>query len=212
METKNLTNIMGLVVIVVLLGAFAAPAVMDAAERTETHDNESPDWVRLSLTELASTTTYGFTVTLADGNATIGTLSGAADDMILYADTLGTIAILDGSIVYLYDDNGTAKMETLGNNVTVNNQNGQLTVTDGVDTYTRSSATWAYYPSANGTYSSYGAGNVYVNTSNTHIAAAGSFAGVSAYNDLLVPELDGVTMNVDGSDAYIESITWGLDE
>lgn len=209
METKNLTNIMGLVVIVILLGAFTAPIIMDAADRTETYVNESPEWVRLALAEDATTADYDFEITISDDQATIGTLSGDADDIVLYADDVGAIMAIDGKLYYIYSDNGTTCL-FLGSYASVENSNGTLTVADSEsNTYSRESPTWAYYPSADGRYSSYKEGNLLMD--NDCLAVGGSFAGVVAYNDCLYPAL-GLNQVVNRNGDTLINVSWGVTE
>ncbi len=166
-------------------------------------------WIRMSY----GSAEYDLDLTISGDNVVIGDQSGAADDMILYADEKSCVMCIDGSFVIV---NGYADTPEVINadEITITNSAGSIEITDGTNILINSnSPAWAYYPDKNGSYTfiNGAAENVVLNPSD-NTAFAGNFAGVLAYNNYVIGPEDvgdlGLTLDADIVDNVIDSVTW----
>ena len=213
MNTNSITTlIISLMVCGLVVGA-TIPMIVSMSNETIIEEYNSTDdasWIRMAY----GTADYDLEYTLADDTITVGTQSGTADDMILYADEKSCVMSDNGEFVIVngYIENPEViKADT----VTVTRSAGTITITDGTDTIVSADApAWAYYPKADGTYSFFDASVEGVKVkSEVNLANAGSFAGVYTYNNFVIApngygDLGGMELNATVTDGVIDSITW----
>ena len=186
MNTNSITTlIISLMVCGLVVGA-TIPMIVSMSNETIIEEYNSTDdasWIRMAY----GTADYDLEYTLADDTITVGTQSGTADDMILYADEKSCVMSDNGEFVIVngYIENPeVVKADT----VTVTRSVGTITITDGTDTIVSANAPmWAYYPAVDGTYAFFDSSVEGVKVKpNQNLASVGSFAGVTAYNNIVV--------------------------
>ena len=196
-----------------MIAAVLAPMLNDLTRETIVEDYNDPNdasWIRMNYGTENIDTEYS----VAGDTLTIGDQSGAAQDMILYADEKACVMYSDGfTIVNGYSDPATVtKAET----VHITNADGTLTISDGTDIIIQtSSPAWAYYPDKEGIYGYFSADVEGVKVKDSNLAMAGNFAGVYTYNDLVIGPDNlgdmGMSIDTDIQDGVIQTITWAKD-
>ena len=214
MNVNNLTTlIISLMVCGLVVGATVPMITAISSETTIEEYNSTDDasWIRMAY----GTADYDLEYTLADDTITVGTQSGTADDMILYADEKSCVMSVDGEFVIV---NGYIENPEVikADAVTVTRSAGTITITDGTDTIVSTNApAWAYYPAVDGTYAFFDASVEGVKVkSNQNMASVGTFAGVMAYNNFVVAPNGagdlGMTQDAVITDNVIDSIKWAV--
>ena len=149
---------------------------------TITSINEGAEWLKLGYAE---GTDFEFEITDDGADVTVGEQTGSLGDMIYYADE-GRVIFSRGTATYLMTTGNDSAVYTFSDSVRVTNANGTLTIYDGssvIDTV--SSPAWAYYPDSQGGYGFFTNGNLNL-LENEPKVAVGSYAGVFAYNDVIL--------------------------
>ena len=212
LSTAGITKLAAMLIVgVVVIAAVLAPMLNDLTRETIVEDYNSSDdasWIRMNYGTENIDTEYS----VAGDTLTIGDQSGAAQDMILYADEKSCVMYSDGfTIVNGYSDPATVtKAET----VHITNADGTLTISDGTDIIIQtSSPAWAYYPDKEGTYSYFSADVDGVKVKDGNQAMAGKeFAGVYTYNGIVIGPDNigdlGMSMDADIQDGVIQTVTW----
>lgn len=204
---NNLTTlIISLMVCGLVVGA-TIPMITAISNETVIEEYNSTDdasWIRMAY----GTADYDLEYTLADDTITVGTQSGTADDMILYADEKSCVMSVDGEFVIVngYIENPEViKADT----VTVTRSAGAITITDGTDTIVSADApAWAYYPDANGKYAYFGADVDGVKVKDgENFAITGGAYRINLYNNIGTPNV-AVNMDVVTNNDVIESVIW----
>lgn len=207
MESENsklITMTVTVMLTAILAGAVLIPILNGITTESVDIENDGASWIRLSY----GTGDYDVSVTSDGTEITIGSMSGTADDMLIYADDTMCIACKGGSFVAVKQDGENTSKTVLGNNLSIVNTEGTVTVSDGVNTVT-STPSWSYYPDENGVYSTFATAGL--KTEGHELAAFGSFAGVFAYNNIVNPEI-GLVMQTESAPDYINEVKWGLSE
>ena len=211
LSTAGLTKLAAMMIVgVVIIAAVLAPMLNDLTRETIVENYNDPDdasWIRMNYGTENIDTEYS----VAGDTLTVGDQSGAAQDMILYADEKVCVMYSDGfTIVNGYSDPATVtKAET----VHITNADGTLTISDGTDIIIQtSSPAWAYYPDKEGTYSYFSADVDGVKVKDDNQAMIGNFAGVYTYNNLVIGPNNigdlGMSIDMDIQDGVIQTITW----
>lgn len=199
-----------MIVGVIIIAAVLAPMLNDLTRETIVENYNDPDdasWIRMNYGTEIIDTEYS----VAGDTLTAGDQSGAAQEMILYADEKVCVMYSDGfTIVNGYSDPATVvKADT----VHITNADGTLTISDGADIIIQtSSPAWAYYPDIEGTYSYFSADVEGVKVKDGNQAMAGNFAEVYTYNDIIIGPDNlgdmGMSMDADIQDGVIQTVTW----
>lgn len=211
LSTAGVTKLAAMLIVgVILIAAVLAPMLNDLTRETIVEDYNNPDdasWIRMNYGTENIDTEYS----VAGDTLTIGDQSGAAQDMILYADEKSCVMYSDGfTIVNGYSDPATVvKADT----VHITNADGTLTISDGTDIIIQtSSPAWAYYPDKEGIYGYFSADVDGVKVKDGNQAMTGNFAGVYTYNNLIIGPDNigdmGMSMDADIQDGVIQTITW----
>ena len=211
LSTAGVTKLAAMLIVgVIVIAAVLAPMLNDLTRETIVENYNNPDdasWIRMNYGTENIDTEYS----VAGDTLTIGNQSGAAQDMILYADEKACVMYSDGfTIVNGYSDPATVtKAET----VHITNADGTLTISDGTDIIIQtSSPAWAYYPDKEGIYGYFNADVEGVKVKDSNLAMAGNFAGVYTYNDLVIGPDNlgdmGMSIDTDIQDGVIQTITW----
>lgn len=212
LSTAGITKLAAMLIVgVIVIAAVLAPMLNDLTRETIVEDYNNPDdasWIRMNYGTENIDTEYS----VAGDTLTVGDQSGAAQDMILYADEKACVMYSDGfTIVNGYSDPATVtKAET----VHITNADGTLTISDGTDIIIQTtSPAWAYYPDKEGTYSYFSADVDGVKVKDGNQAMAGKeFAGVYTYNNLIIGPDNigdlGMSIDMDIQDGVIQTVTW----
>ena len=211
LSTAGLTKLAAMMIVgVIIIAAVLAPMLNDLTRETIVEDYNNPDdasWIRMNYGTENIDTEYS----VAGDTLTIGDQSGAAQDMILYADEKVCVMYSDGfTIVNGYSDPATVvKADT----VHITNADGTLTISDGTNIIIQtSSPAWSYYPDIEGTYSYFSADVDGVKVKDGNQAMIGNFAGVYTYNDIVIGPDNigdlGMSMDADIQDGVIQTVTW----
>ena len=211
LSTAGITKLAAMLIVsVVVIAAVLAPMLNDLTRETIVEDYNNPDdasWIRMNYGTENIDTEYS----VAGDTLTVGDQSGAAQDMILYADEKACVMYSDGfTIVNGYSDPATV---TKAESVHITNADGTLTISDGTDIIIQtSSPAWAYYPDIEGTYGYFSADVEGVKVKDGNLAMTGNFAGVYTYNNLVIGPDNigdmGMSMDADIQDGVIQTITW----
>ena len=212
LSTAGLTKLAAMMIVgVIIIAAVLAPMLNDLTRETIVENYNDPDdasWIRMNYGTENIDTEYS----VAGDTLTVGDQSGAAQDMILYADEKACVMYSDGfTIVNGYSDPATV---TKADTVHITNADGTLTISDGTDIIIQtSSPAWAYYPDIEGTYGYFSADVQGVKVKDGNQAMAGKeFAGVYTYNDLIIGPDNigdmGMSIDMDIQDGVIQTITW----
>ena len=211
LSTAGITKLAAMLIVgVVVIAAVLAPMLNDLTRETIVENYNDPDdasWIRMNYGTENIDTEYS----VAGDTLTIGDQSGAAQEMILYADEKVCVMYSDGfTIVNGYSDPATVtKAET----VHITNADGTLTISDGTDIIIQtSSPAWAYYPDKEGTYGYFSADVDGVKVKDDNQAMIGNFAGVYTYNNIVIGPDNlgdlGMSIDMDIQDGVIQTITW----
>lgn len=168
-----ITAVLGIILISYLFIPVVASSVVTVTE------NQNPSWVRMAYTE----EDFSFSAVVSDGNMTIGTQTGEATEMMLFACDSGMLMYDDGFKLIYQSAGNTVVHESDATAIAVSCNNNTVTVLMGGVTYSMP-MTWAYYPDAEGIYS-YFPTDSYNFKQGDPVAVFGDFAGVIAYNDML---------------------------
>ena len=214
-QNEIITAVVALMVCGVLVGVTAIPLIAGISQETiteEYNDESNAGWLRMAYDNKP----FDVEITADGDNITAGGQTGLNDDMILYADASACVMCVNGAFVIV---NGYAATPEVINasTVAITNADGSLTVeADGDTVITATSPAWAYYPDATGKYAYFGADvdGVKIKASDNH-AYAGTFAGVWAYNNVVVAPADagdlGLSLNAVVEDGAVNSVTWGVE-
>lgn len=208
MESENsklITMTITVMLTAILAGAILIPILADITKESVDIENDDASWIRLAY---GTGTDYNVTVSNDGTDITVDTMSGTADDMLIYADNVMCMACKNGSLYVVKQDGENTARTDMGNNVTISSTEGTVTISDGVNTVT-STPSWSYYPDADGVYSTFA--NAGLKTEGHELAAFGSFAGVFAYNNIVIPDL-GLVMQTEIEPEYVNEVKWGLEE
>lgn len=208
MESENsklITMTITVMLTAILAGAVLIPILDGITKESVDIENDGASWIRLAY---GTGTDYSVTVSTDGTNLTVDTMSGTADDMLIYADNVMCMASKNGSLYVVKQDGENTARTDMGNNVTISSAGGTVTISDGTNTIT-SVPEWSYYPNADGVYSTFSTAGL--KTEGHELAAFGSFAGVFAYNNIINPEI-GLVMQTESAPDYINEVKWGLSE
>lgn len=215
-QNEIITAIVALMVCGLLAGVTAIPLIAGISQETiteEYNDESNAGWLRMAYDNKP----FDVEITADGDNISAGGQTGLNDDMILYADASACVMSVNGAFVIV---NGYAATPEVINatSVAITNADGSLTVeADGDNVITATSPAWAYYPDATGKYAYFGADvdGVKIKASDNH-AFAGTFAGVMAYNNIVVAPNGygdlGLSLNAVVEDDIITSVTWAVQE
>lgn len=208
MESENsklITMTITVMLTAILAGAILIPILDGITKESVDIENDGASWIRLAY---GTGTDYSVAVSTDGTDLTVDTMSGTADDMLIYADNVMCMACKNGSLYVVKQDGENTARTDLGNSVTISSSEGTTTISDGTNTIT-SNPEWSYYPDTDGVYSTFV--NAGLKTEGHELAAFGSFAGVFAYNNIVNPEI-GLVMQTESASDYINEVTWGLEE
>ena len=215
-QNEIITAVVALMVCGLLAGVTAIPLIAGISQETiteEYNDESNAGWLRMAYDNKP----FDVEITADGDNISAGGQTGLNDDMILYADASACVMSVNGAFVIV---NGYAATPEVINatSVAITNADGSLTVkADGDTVITATSPAWAYYPKSGGTYAYFGADvdGVKIKASDNH-AYTGTFAGVWAYNNIVVAPNDagdlGLSLNAVVEDDVITSVTWAVQE
>lgn len=215
-QNEIITAVVALMVCGVLAGTAVIPLIAGISQETineEYNDESNAGWLRMAYDNKP----FDVEITADGDNITAGGQTGLNDDMILYADASACVMCVNGAFVIV---NGYAATPEVINatSVAITNADGSLTVkADGDTVITATSPAWAYYPDATGKYAYFGADVDGVKIkSSINQAYAGTFAGVMAYNNIVVAPNGygdlGLSLNAVVEDEVITSVTWAVQE
>ena len=215
-QNEIITAVVALMVCGLLAGVTAIPLIAGLSQETineEYNDESNAGWLRMAYDNKP----FDVEITADGDNITAGGQTGLNDDMILYADASACVMCVNGAFVIV---NGYADTPEVINatSVAITNADGSLTVeADGDTVITATSPAWAYYPDATGKYAYFGADVDGVKIkANDNRAFAGNFAGVMAYNNIVVAPNGygdlGLSLNAVVEDDVITSVTWAVQE
>lgn len=198
----------GIVFAVIIVAVVFIPIVSDMTSETMNIQNTGAGWTRFAYYEDAED--YSVALSSDGTTLTMGTQSGTADDMIVWASDAAAVLYDGGSFRLLYLNGDSSAYSDLGSSATIASASGSLTIADSTSAtaYTSDAIEWAYAPSSTGIFAFYDTGGS--NILDYPVAAAGLFAGVNTYNDL--SSAYGFTMNETVTEGTLEDATWEIGE
>lgn len=166
-------------------------------------ENDNPSWLKMGYTE----DDFSFSVVISDGTMTVGTQTGDATEMILFACDTGMLMYTDSGFRLIYQSAGnTVLRDSDATGVAVSSSNKTVTVIMGGVTYSMQMK-WAYYPNEEGGYA-YFLTDSYNFKQGDPVAVYGDFAGISAYNDMMSQNI-GLDFKADVSGKHLNNMRWG---
>ncbi len=171
----------GRAVMLLLASAVLVPTIDGARMTTTTISNEGAGWAKFAYYEDAED--YSVALSSDGTTLTMGTQSGTADDMIVWASDAAAVIHDAGSFTLLYENGDSSAAANLGSSANIASVSGALTITDSSSTevYTSDAVEWTYTPNAGGSFGFFTNSGATVKDFPT--ATAGTFAGVYAYNE-----------------------------
>lgn len=194
METKQAVGmVIALTVAVIIVSSLLVPVITAARGDVVIVEQEGAGWLRFA--QIGDNSDYSVQYMISGENVTIGTQTGTADDMIVYADSINTTVLLDGSF-YNTDTNGVRE---LSDGFTISRSGGNVTI----DGESAGSPTYAYVPMTQGSYGFFDGSTPAITEG--PLISFGSFAGLTV-SDKYTPY--GLVMENTYEDEYLESVRW----
>ena len=166
-------------------------------------ENDNPSWLKMGYTEKD----FSMSVVVSDGTMTVGTQTGEATEMILFACDTGMLMYTDNGFRLIYQSAGnTVIRDSDATGVAVSSSNKTVTVIMGGMTYSMQ-MNWAYYPNEEGGYA-YFPTDSYNFKQGDPVAVYGDFAGIYAYNDMMSQGI-GLDFKADVSEKHLNNMRWG---
>lgn len=165
-------------------------------------ENDNPSWLKMGYTE----EDFSMSVVVSDGTMTVGTQTGDATEMILFACDTGMLMYTDSGFRLIYQSAGnTVIRDSDVTGVAVSSSNKTVTVIMGGTTYSMQ-MNWAYYPNEDGGYA-YFPTDSYNFKQGDPVAVYGDFAGIYAYNDMMSQDI-GLDFKADVSGKHLNDMRW----
>lgn len=196
LSTEFLTSKVVKMLVAIVIVALVMIPIIDMTTKTVVdieEINEGSSGIDLALYTLADDTAdKTVTVTLSDGNVVFSgdyTKTIPAVDMVVCISDTTSLFVRNGSLIFF---DGTTNQTVTTKDITVSG----TTVND-------QTASWVYFPTANGKYSSYNSGFEY---SLSDTVAVGTLAGVTAIS----LEDTVTTANLSGLHAHVQETETGV--
>lgn len=219
MESKLFVGVISVFVMVIILGSVLVPIINDAAgpgtpgwdEEVTTTYNDPSD-ATMILGKMTADFALDMLVEFSGSDITVtngeDVVTGSFGPTFIYAADNSAIFIdsADNVVCVYSDENGTYQ-RLLDGDFTAEIGESSLTINDGESFTVPLPTTYLYYPSSTGQYGSFADADLNKSAEDP-VIAAGSFAGVAAYNELSIigPNL---AMIPDATDELITGVSWG---
>ena len=184
MDGKYITGICTVFVAVLMVGGLLMP-IIDHTTEGEPVINPDAGWIRMNYDTAASA--YTINISASDDGITVSNRTDTQtgdDETIYYADSNLAVWLEDGYFTVLGQSTNGPVFFQSEDDITITRDSEGVTVTDGTNTVSVDTPTWAYVPYSSGSYGFFADGVAASTNNNPIVAVGGGFAGVYAYNDI----------------------------
>lgn len=214
MRNGVVVGVISIVIAIVIVGSVLIPVLDDASggswdEVISTVYNEDPILTFDKQTENydldMSVTIDGSDLVITCGNDTVTTSYGVT--FILAADNSAVFINNRDDIILTWSEDNTLQSVNLDGDFTATISDDTLIINDGTQYEVPAPTSYLYIPSSTGNYGSFASGDLAKRESDP-IIAAGSFAGVVGYNDMVSLVGDAMTNDITTTDTEITNVSW----
>lgn len=161
------------------------PIFISSTYDSEDRHNDNVGWARFNYT---TNKTADISVNISEGVVTLGGTapqSGAVEDMFIWADNNLSVYLKDGTAYYMGKSSGGFVNGSLSGSFTISKDRNSVKISDDENNYTFPASSWAYIPSADGSYGSFINGeDSHINAQRVTRAYIGGLLDFYAYNNV----------------------------